>query len=271
MDLLKKNQDVAGYKSVVDDPEICSYLNFGVLNLSDGDVYRGETAGNETCLVILGGKCDVIAGEEEWKGIGERGDVFDGAPYSVYLPRDYSFSVTGIGKCGVAICSSAAESKRDPRLIKPEDVKCRDVGKWNWKRRVCDIMGNDSEIPESLIVGETYNPPGNWSSAPPHKHDVDDLPRESSLEEIYFYKLKPSQGFALQRVYTPDGELNDAYVVEDGDTVAIPRGYHPVVAGPGYQLYYLWMLAGTKRIMCPNDDPDHAWLKNCEPLISEIR
>jgi 5-deoxy-glucuronate isomerase len=131
-------------------------------------------------------------------------------------------------------------------------------------------MGNDSDIPQNLIVGETINPPGNWSSSPPHKHDVDDLPMESKLEEVYFYKLKPQQGFGLQRIYSDDGDLDEAYVIRDGDTVAFPRGYHPVVAAPGYQLYYLWVLAGEKRIMCPNDDPDHAWVKDTEPIISEI-
>ncbi len=271
MELLKKSEEKIGYRSIVDDPELCNFIKFGLVTLPKGRSYEAETAGDETCLVILAGKCTVSAGEEKWDNIGSRSNVFEGNPYSVYLPKDYSFEVVASTDCSIAICRSPAKTKRVPRLIPPEDVKCRMSGKWNWSRKVCDIMGNDSDIPENLIIGETFNPPGNWSSAPPHKHDVDNLPEESKLEEVYFYKLQPRQGFGVQRVYTEEGDIDEAYVIEDGDAVAIPKGYHPVVAGPGYQLYYLWVLAGETRMMAPNDDPEHAWLKNCEPIISQIR
>ncbi len=270
MNLLRTGKPIPGYQSLVDDPELCSFIKFGVLNLAEGKAFQDSTANEEACLVILGGICSVVVGDERWEKVGARPNVFDGNPYSVYIPMDTSLEVSAKTDCAIALCRAPAKSARPPRLITPDDVKCRTVGQWNWKRRVCDIMGNDSEIPETLIVGETFNPPGNWSSAPPHKHDVDDLPRESKLEEVYYYKLKPSQGFGLQRVYTADGELDESYVVRDGDAVAIPRGYHPVVAAPGYSLYYLWVLAGENRIMRPNDDPNHAWLKNCEDILSQI-
>lgn len=270
MNLLKKCEPTPGYIPVIDDPKLCSLIKFGLLNLSDGEIYGDETADEEACLVLLGGRCTVSVGDEKWQSIGGRTSVFGGKPHSVYIPREHPFQVEAVGDCNVAVCRAPAKTQKNPKLITPEEVKCRTVGKWNWKRQVCDIMGNDSSIPETLIIGETYNPPGNWSSAPPHKHDVSDLPRESKLEEIYFYKFNPPQGFGLQRVYTKDGDFDEAYVVNDGDTVAIPKGYHPVVAAPGYSLYYLWILAGEKRVMKPNDDPAHAWLKNCEPIMSEI-
>jgi len=270
MDYHKEYRKVHGYLPIIDDPAICQHIKFGLLTMNDGEVHESNTEGNEACLVILGGQCNVEVGGQKWEDIGRRRNVFDGKPTSIYIPRDSPFRVEARGEMDAGLCMAPASESRKPSLIPPEDVKCLAVGSWNWTRTVCDIMGNDSKIPQTLIVGETINPPGNWSSSPPHKHDVDDLPRESKLEEVYFYKLKPSQGFALQRIYSADGELDESYVIKDGDTVAFPRGYHPVVAAPGYQLYYLWVLAGKKRIMRPNDDPDHAWVKDTEPIISDI-
>ncbi|MEK7765746.1 MAG: 5-deoxy-glucuronate isomerase, partial [bacterium] len=134
-------------------------------------------------------------------------------------------------------------------------------GKGNWFREVHDVGVENLEA-KSLIFGETFNPPGNWSSAPPHKHDVDNPPEEGKLEELYYYRLRPVQGFGLQRVYTADG-YDQVFVVGDGDVVTLPRGFHPVVAAPGYDLYYFWVLAAFKeRKLRARDDPKHKWIKN---------
>lgn len=270
MDLLRRHKPATGFLPIVDDRALCRFVRFGLLNLPRGGTHRDGTGDEEACLVLLNGRCTVAAAKEKWEGLGARNTVFDGRPYSVYIPRDASFQVSTEEGCSLAICRAPAKTKRVPRVIPPDQVKSRTVGKWNWRREVCDIMGNDSTIPETLIVGETINPPGNWSSVPPHKHDSANLPVESKLEEIYFYKLRPPQGFGLQRLYTKEGDIDETYVIRDGDTLVIPRGYHPVVAAPGYSLYYLWVLAGEKRMMKPNDDPEHSWLKNCEPIISEV-
>ena len=139
------------------------------------------------------------------------------------------------------------------------------VGKDNWQRDVYTSIGPNVDA-DRLLIGETYNPPGNWSSAPPHKHDVACPPDEGCMEEVYFFMVDPGQGFGIQRVYSGEdspAQVDDAYVVQNGDTVAIPYGYHPVVAGPGYKLYYLWILSGEERAYGAwRDDPTHAWLKN---------
>jgi 5-deoxy-glucuronate isomerase len=109
-------------------------------------------------------------------------------------------------------------------------------------------------------VGETYNPPGLWSSYPPHKHDEHRPPEESKLEEVYHFRVKPSRGFGIQRVYGQG--LDETYAVQDRDTVVITRGFHPVASAPGYSLYYLWVLAGDERLMCPREDPEHAWISS---------
>jgi 5-deoxy-glucuronate isomerase len=133
------------------------------------------------------------------------------------------------------------------------------------------VVGENVPQAQRLVVGETFNPPGNWSSYPPHKHEVDAYPEEVRMEEIYYYRLNPPQGFGLQRIYTDDRSLDLACAVEDGDTVLLPRGYHPVVAAPGYQLYYLWMLAGhTDRRMKPRDDAEHTWVKAAGEMAKDM-
>jgi 5-deoxy-glucuronate isomerase len=112
-----------------------------------------------------------------------------------------------------------------------------------------------------LLLVEVYTPSGNWSSYPPHKHDVHNPPAEVDLEEIYYYRVHRPEGYAIQRVYTSDRRLDAALTVHDGELVLIPEGYHPVVAAHGYDVYYLNALAGSARSMAAMDDPDYAWVR----------
>ena len=95
---------------------------------------------------------------------------------------------------------------------------------------------------------------------PPHKHDTDAAPRETQLEETYYHRLNPGQGFAFQRVYTDDRSLDESLAVEDRDVVMVPRGYHPVVVPHGYESYYLNVMAGPKREWHFHNDPAHEWM-----------
>lgn len=240
------------------------YLQFELLRLSAGATWEGDTAGFEAVLVILGGRCDFEASGQRWEGVGERDDVFAGKATALYLPAGSRPSVRA-GDVGVriAICKAVAEPGSEPRLISPGDVKSRIVGAHNWRREVQDIVGADVPA-RRLLVGETYNEPGAWSSYPPHKHDVASLPDEAKLEEIYYFRVDPPEGFGIQRIYTGDAGMDEVYAIRDGDTVVIPRGYHPVAAAPGYRVYYLWMLAGPERVMRPRDDPAHTWVHTLE-------
>lgn len=105
-----------------------------------------------------------------------------------------------------------------------------------------------------------FTPEGNWSSYPPHKHDQDHLPEESYLEETYYHKINPVHGFAVQRVYTDDRSLDETMIVKNGDAVLVPKGYHPVSAPPGYELYYLNVMAGPVRTWKFKNDPEHEWI-----------
>lgn len=227
-----------------------------------------ETGREEQVLDILAGVCSLNVSSPHasasFPEIGARPSVFAGRPTMAYLPPGARVSLFAESPLLEAILISAPSAcKSPPVVVFPEEATVRTVGKDNWQRTMVTSIG-ENVAAERLLVGETTNPPGNWSSAPPHKHDrAQD--GEIPMEEVYLYRLNPPQGFGLQRIYTPPGDpdpLDTTIAVRDGDLVAIPRGYHPVVAAPGYQLFYLWALAGDqRRYGAWTDDPDHAWIK----------
>jgi 5-deoxy-glucuronate isomerase len=236
-------------------------IDFGLINLREGTVLRDGTKDEEAILYLFGGTCSVSGEEFNFKSVGVRKDVFDGKASAVYIPPFTQFAITALTDLSAAIVKAPATAAGSAQHISPRDVKVRKVGRDNWAREVHDV-GVDNLTAQKLVVGETFNPPGNWSSSPPHKHDIENPPDEGRLEELYFYRLRPAQGFGLQRIYTGDG-YNQVFVVEDGDAVTIPRGYHPIVAAPGYELYYFWVLASFhERKMRVQDDPKHRWLKD---------
>ena len=158
------------------------------------------------------------------------------------------------------ICTAPGTAKKFPaRIIPPEEVGFEERGKGTNRRLVYNILP-DTASAESLLVVEVVTPGGNWSSYPPHKHDRDALPEESFLEETYYHRLNPPQGFAFQRVYTDDRSIDETMAVEDGDCVMVPRGYHPVGAPHGYDLYYLNVMAGPNRRWVFKNDPAHEWI-----------
>jgi len=236
------------------------YLSLGMLTLAEGTEYALDTTDREAGLTVLGGRCRVEIGDTVFPEVGARPNVFSGTGYTAYLPPKSRVRVKALTDMQAGLCWCRAEKAGKPVLIEPSGVRARPVGRDNWSRTVYDILYEGNVDAQHLIVGETLNPPGNWSSVPPHKHDVHDPPHEAEMEEIYFYKFDPAQGYGFQRLYN-DRDLDVAYVLEDGDAVAIPGGYHPVVAGPGYQLYYLWCMAGRGRTLRPKADPKHAWLE----------
>ncbi|RMN61233.1 IolB protein [Pseudomonas savastanoi pv. savastanoi] len=145
------------------------------------------------------------------------------------------------------------------RLIMPGSMKRSVRGKGANTRYVCDILP-DSEPAHSLLVVEVRTPSGHSSSYPPHKHDRDNLPHESFLEETYYHQVNPPQGFVFQRVYTDDRSIDQAMAVENNDLVTVPKGYHPVSVPYGYESYYLNVMAGPTRAWQFHNDPQHSWL-----------
>jgi 5-deoxy-glucuronate isomerase len=246
------------------------WLSLSILRLDKRDEeWRFETGEEEFVLDIFSGMCtvDIRAGSRSalFPEIGGRRSVFDGKPTMVTIPRDASVTICAEtdGFEG-ALVSAPARAQHAPVLIYPEEHLDQWVGRDNWRRRVVTGVTGDVRA-DRLLVGETFNPPGNWSSSPPHKHDRT-ADGEVPMEEVYLYRTNPPQGFGLQRVYTAEDDqepFDVTYAVKDGDVVVLPRGYHPVVAAPGYQLMYLWALAGEeRRYGAWSDDPAHAWIKD---------
>ena len=235
------------------------YVGFEVLRLGAGRVSEHRTGTAEVCLVLLSGRCAVSSGEEEWGEIGGRESVFDGAPYALYLPPSTDYRVEAVTDLELAIASAPAAKGERPLLVRPEEIEVEIRGSGNMERRIHPILMEDRPA-ERLLVVEVLTPNGHWSSYPPHKHDEEDPPRERYLEETYYHRIEPEGGFALQRVYTEDRSLDETFAFRDGDVVLVPRGYHVVSAPPGYELYYLNVMAGPVREWKIRNDPDHEWL-----------
>jgi 5-deoxy-glucuronate isomerase len=265
--ILKTHYNAAlGYTQLV-TPGVqpVEHIDFGILRLEGGQSYESASGGYELGLVILSGTCSVRVDDQRFDDLGGRESVFDGRATGVYVPCGAQLAVhaasTGVE---MAVCRCATDSKHPTRVVRPADVVAREVGGPGFKRYVHDILGPDMEA-SSLIVGETFTVAGNWSSFPPHKHDVEAPPDEVQQEELYFYKIRPAEGFGVQYLYSrsdsPHGALDQALSLHEDDVTLMPFGYHPVAAPPGYDVYYLWFLAGQTRLMRPHDDPMYAWIK----------
>lgn len=238
------------------------YVGFAAHRLAAGESVQRPGNDDEVCLVVLRGKVSVAAGAQAWREIGSRESVFaDEAPYAVYVPAGQAIGVTAHGDAEIAFASALAPHSRtrEARLIEPSSMKRFARGTGANTRYVCDILPQ-TEPADHLLVVEVVTPSGHSSSYPPHKHDTDNLPVESSLEETYYHRLNPAQGFAFQRVYTDDRSLDESLAVEDHDVVMVPRGYHPVTVPYGYDSYYLNVMAGPTREWYFKNDPVHEWM-----------
>ena len=239
------------------------YTGFEAYKLSPGATVGGDSAEFEVGIVILGGTCDIEAAGRAFPGLGKRKDVWERTPpYAVLVPPGASYTVQAKSELHIAVAKARRPGgKGAPRVITPQEIAAEDRGEGPTYRRIHHILPPAAEA-LGLILVEVYTPAGNWSSFPPHKHDQEDPPREAYLEEVYYYQINPPGGFALQRVYTDDRGFDEAVAAEDGDAVIVPRGYHPVAAMPGYDCYYLNVMAGPARAWNFSVDPRYAWLMN---------
>jgi 5-deoxy-glucuronate isomerase len=259
--LLIKPSSVSG-ETLLATPQSTGYqyLTLSIRKLLQGEKFQSMTAATELGVVLLGGRCSVESTAGSWSDIGSRAHVFDGLPTAVYLPIETEFTVSADTDCELAFCFSRAEERFPGRLVTPDDIEVEIRGGANATRQINHILKPEFPAGRLLLV-EVYTPSGNWSSYPPHKHDVHNPPDEVDLEELYYYKVDRPEGYAIQRVYTRDGRLDQTLTVRDGELVLVPEGYHPVVAAHGYNVYYLNALAGSARSMAASDDPDYAWVR----------
>jgi 5-deoxy-glucuronate isomerase len=235
-------------------------LRFGLARLGAGEVIRLDTEDREALVVVLEAPSEVRvgAGGRELR-LAPRRSVFSEGPAALYAPAGAGLELHGPLLAGVFQASAPDSRGGEPYAIAPAEVATVQRGRGNFARQVRDIL--PAERPAArLLAGETLNPPGNWSSSPPHKHDRHAPPAEARLEEVYLFRVQPARGFGLQHSYHAGGPSR-SFAVGDLDAVAIPAGYHPVVAAPGYELYYLWCLAGEGRELRWAPDPAHAWVE----------
>jgi len=249
-DLLRFTREEAGW----------DWMSLSVTRVMPGDKIELGTDNEEMALVLLGGNCHLDWGQGEAEIVG-RENVFDGFPHAFYLPSGNRLRFKAETVCEFAQCSVPSTARLEPRLITPADITSSLRGGENASRQIVDVI-TPQFAADKLIVVEVYTPGGNWSSYPPHKHDVETPPKEVDLDEIYYYRLKDPKGFALQNLYRSAPGLDRVLKVRSGDAVLVRDGYHPVVAGPGYDTYYLNFLAGSSRVMAVTEDPDHTWLRS---------
>ena len=235
-----------------------AFLDFDLLSLKNNVVIKKIFRSQEAVAVILSGKAKLSIDGHDY--LLKRRDVFKDIASAVYIPLNTRFSIHSLSKTEIAICLCSASIKTKSFYKSPEQIKSKTVGKADFERSVKNIV-SDKDGSHHLIVGETINPPGNWSSFPPHKHDMNVQNKEVKMEEIYFYKINPPNGFGFQRLYSKNKKHDKSIVIKNNMLVHIPYGYHPVCAMPGYPLYYLWFLAGKRKMLMPNTDPQYKWLE----------
>lgn len=237
------------------------YVGFRALRLAEGEREAFSTGKRELCLVVLSGRVDVAVGGQTFKDLGTRDSVFEPvAPAALYVPPGQPLVVTARHAAEIGLATAPSKGGHPLRVIDPAGMTRSVRGQGSNTRYVCDILPHTDAGADHLLVVEVVTPAGHSSSYPPHKHDRDAAPEETQLEETYYHRLNPPQGFAFQRVYTDDRSLDEALAVENRDTVMVPRGYHPVVAPHGYDLYYLNVMAGPNRHWVFKNDPAHEWM-----------
>ncbi len=249
----------------------CKLLDMELLVLTDGQSYSGSTGGREVLAVLLGGKGTFKVGGSTFTGVGGRPNPFSGKPHSVYMPCGVDYTITAQGKLEVVLTSAPSDQKIAPYVIGPEKCTTGVWGAANFSRNFVQILtlAGQPDLPAArLIVGETATPSGNWSTFPPHKHEVDDLPREAYHEEMYYFKVSPADGFGMTRYY--NGEVDTGYVIRDSSILMAPNGYHTVVSAPGYTTWYLWFLAGNQRVQGTSDDPALGWVSKTVPMLKSL-
>ena len=250
----------------------CKLLDFSLLALSPSEGYLGQTDNREVLAVILGGKADFEVAGKRFQEVGGRPNAFGGKPHSVYLPAGVEYMITARGPVQIAMTSAPSDLKAAPYVIPPDRVASGVWGAANFTRRFHQILTEiaQPDLPaRRLIVGETFTPSGNWSTYPPHRHELDDLPREAYHEEMYFFKVAPADGFGICHYYNDQGE-EENFTVRDNTIMMAPFGYHTVANAPGYMTYYLWFLAGEHRVQATVDDPTLGWVGRTVPMLREL-
>ena len=264
--LMKSSQAKEGiYQEILAEDAGWEFLNFNARILKKGQVWKGFTGENEYGIILLSGDYSVKTDQGNWKTKNGRKHVFDGIAHTLYLSRNTEFELTAESEI-LDIALGWCETTEDhPAQFKEPTKSVIEIrGGDNATRQINSLIEPGFDC-QRLVSVEVYTPSGNWSSFPAHKHDERILDNdgnliEARLEETYFYKTDKPQGYAIQQIYTSDRSLDEIAVARNNDVVMVPKGYHPVVAGHGYNIYYLNFLTGSDQSLANTNDPDHEWI-----------
>ena len=262
MNYKKSYKKAKGYTPVCKIGE-CSLkkLEFGIIELEAAETLDFYTEDKETAFIMLEGHCNVSFDGVKWENVGNRQSVFENRrAESFYMPIEQSLTIEAIDNIKIAVCATPLKEKTEPQLLREDHVTLKLLGRVPFERETSFIIDSNSNA-KILTIGEAYCTEGNWAGFPPHKHDEDNMPKECIAEEIYYFLFEPEQGFAVQCLYTADGEIDEAYRVKNDELVEFPKGYHSTVTTPGYKSYFLWLMAGDYQGFNRSSDPDHAWIE----------
>ena len=262
MDLLRKPVGTRGKVHDISASDAgWGYVGFGLYRLEAGDRVAEETGDREVILVVVEGHVAITGAGQAWGILGERMDVFERTPpHCLYLPAGCAWAAVAQTACTLAVCTAPGNGGHQAQRLGPQGISLTPRGQGANTRFINNIAMEGREVCDTLLVTEVFTPSGNWSSYPSHRHDEDDYPRMTYLEESYYHRLNPAQGFGVQRVYTEDGSLDQTMAVKNHDVVLVPKGHHPCAAPYGYDMYYLNVMAGPIRKWRFQNDPAHDWI-----------
>ena len=263
MNFKKSYKSANGYKKICKIGESSlKKLEFGIIELKAGDVLDFYTEDKETAFIMLEGHCNVSFDTTVWENIGNRNNVFENRrAESFYMPIEQNLMISAIDNIKIAVCATPLNEKTEPQILREDHVVLKLLGEQPYQRETSFVIDGNTNA-KVLTIGEAYCTEGNWAGFPPHKHDVNNMPAECIAEEIYYFLFDPKQGFAVQCLYTADGTVDEAYRVKNDELVEFPYGYHTTVSTPGYQTYFLWIMAGDYQGFNRSNDPEHAWIEN---------
>jgi 5-deoxy-glucuronate isomerase len=246
-----------GYEPIIKGNDLLQYIHeFGILRLQD-DVYENQTGACEAIFHVIEGSCTLTVDGKTYPDLGSREDPFQGRPTAFFLPAGTAYTIQA-DRAEIAITHAKVSGGGNAALISADDLTPKQVGKENWQRTVTMIAPPDFSS-QKLILGETINPPGNWSGVPTHKHDTYIPGRESVHEELYYFRANSPGGWGLERIYDKTG-MDEMVLLQDRVVTIMPHGYHTVSSAPGHTLYYAFVLAGPAKPLLVSLDPDQAWI-----------
>ncbi len=259
--LIKSDYDSTVVIDVTPESAGWEYLSFQVIALKEGGSYSYSTGKTEVALVPLVGKgVFQVAGQRF--DIARKG-VFEEVPHILYVPPGHEITVEADGEFEFALGGAPAEGKYPIRLFRPDEMKCEVRGGGAAVRQVNHVLAHPLPA-ERLILFEVYVPGGSWSGWPPHCHDG--FGGSGHLDETYYFRSNPENGFAMHRNYRIDNDFDEIYPAYHTDLVLVTQGFHSTAAAPGCNIYFLNYLAGEliddKRGTPPYDDPAYAWMKH---------